>query len=88
VDGRLGLILPEGVTMHKVDAVLAIVQAHISIHQDRRVDHVYAQIAANHNQLQSLLEGLPDDADVLSNEAVLYALGFAGKPHWMAVIGL
>jgi hypothetical protein len=74
--------------MHKVDAVLAIVQASISIHDDRRVNHVYAQLAANHNQLQNLLEGLPDDADALSNEAVQYALGMAGKPHWMAAIGL
>jgi hypothetical protein len=52
------------------------------------VNSMYAQLAANRNQLQSLLEGIPDAADQLANQAVGYAVGSAGKPNWIEAIGL
>jgi beta-phosphoglucomutase-like phosphatase (HAD superfamily) len=74
--------------MPKVDALLNIVQAAMTFSNDARVNSMYAQLAANRNQLQSLLEGIPDAADQLANQAVGFAVGSAGKPNWIEAIGL
>lgn len=74
--------------MPKVVLVLNIIQAAMSLDNDPRINAIYAQIGENSNELQQILQDQPDASDQLAKQAVLYALGAAGKPHWLEAIGL
>jgi hypothetical protein len=87
-DRSTGAINQQEIAMPKVDVMMNIIQAALTFGNDARLNSMYAQLGVNRNQLESMLEEHPEAADQLAAQAVGFALGLAGKPVWIAAIGL